>query len=326
MKIFDSVLKPYGIHCKNSVYNLFLSGITLTMFTLLIYHFWFSIDCQESIHLTQTKVFSLISVTLLLLSFLYLKTIFPRLYQVHLNIERYEQGYSMKTNRFYSNCLYFSVQVITYIILLSTVYGFDFLLDNTFKLPESNVQYHYHAALSNFYFNGWMYSTQYIYFELLSKHYNLLEFYDNFLKSVIKDRKFNSGLSRFKIDSLVIVFHINESTMMEPLSNLNKLIVLAVIFLDFGTLSYLFAVENIYLRFLCTIYLSIINYYILSIHLILYLKKKVKTSLMETLVDLRSMDTYEEAMTALMPFRSTNTWILDKIHVKMEFRNDNRKF
>ena len=161
------------------------------------------------------------------------------------------------------------------------------------------------------------YSSSYSSYSLrVSKHYNLLEIYDKYLQNVIKNHLFNTTTTKNMINVIVINFNINEKILMSNVKYINIMNLVSIVTSNFTVFGYMFAADEKFLKFLAISNMIMLNYYYWSTQLILHFKRNTKTSLMKTLRTLESMDTFEEAMISLMVFRSTNTWILDQIHVK----------
>jgi hypothetical protein len=294
-----------------------LTGITLLIFSSLLIALVYTICLKEPTLSPSVKILFSICLVILFSSFIYCKYVCENLYQVSNEMNFYEKKRSLNKNRFYSNCLFIFAQIITSVIILCLVLYSGDTLDQIFRLPEHNLKYNYHF-ISFFYYNGYIFSIQFFVFEILSKHYNLIEFYDKYLKTVIKNHLFNTENTRNIIKDIVINFERNERLLITNVKYFRILILILIIMFNFTAIVHMFVADSNYFKILVTLYLSILNYYYLSTQLILHLKRNVKTSLMKTLRTLESMDTFEEAMISLMPFRSTNTWVCDKIHIKRD--------
>jgi len=182
--------KVFGINCNNKWIGNSLTGLTLSILSLVVFQITFPISLKDELKILIVKISCSVTFASKIVSFLLIKYYSSKIFRVYDQIEEYQIKSFIK----YDN--YFSTIISILFVFISTglttaIYFYDSYFNNLFKeLTEKQeiipINQKLQVFLIHFYLHAWKILLQLMYREFNTRYISIIE---TFIEEI--NRRFN---------------------------------------------------------------------------------------------------------------------------------------
>ncbi len=177
--MINYLLMIFGINCKNKLIGTFLTGITLSIFSLIMVQTIVHISFGDEIEILIFKISSAIVVASKIISFIPLKFKSTKIFELYDRLIDYQIKSYIKYNNHYISTVIFILFTIIATWISTAIYFYDSHFGNIHKgliekqenLPISQKS---QIILISFYVNAWNFLLQIIFYEFNNRYISII--------------------------------------------------------------------------------------------------------------------------------------------------------
>ncbi len=176
--MFEYMFILFGMNCANVNIRNFFTGLTLMIFFLYLI---IAVYLPRTSIMIVMKVFATIVIISHLISYSVIKIKSEKIFQLFHELKAYRTEHFMNNNKDY----YFSIISFAYLILstvTTAMLTFEDQFDDLFKSLYLPVFFKLYSIVGQFYQHGWNILIKFIYYELYTQYYNIIESFNEELK------------------------------------------------------------------------------------------------------------------------------------------------